>query len=68
MDKYLKLAEYDFKCMNEESIKCIADRVFLQDKSYSGYEEVINIEKLLPETESIVHKLSELFELGMGRD
>lgn len=27
-----------------------------------------NIEKLLPETESIVHKLSELFELGMGRE
>ncbi len=27
-----------------------------------------NIEKLLPETESIVQKLSELFELGMGRE
>ena len=27
-----------------------------------------NIEKLLPETESIVHKLSELFERGMGRE
>lgn len=27
-----------------------------------------NIEKLLPETESIIQKLSELFELGMGRE
>lgn len=27
-----------------------------------------NIEKLLPETEAIVHKLSELFERGMGRE
>ena len=27
-----------------------------------------NIEKLLPESETVVHKLSELFELGVGRE
>lgn len=40
-------------------------------KKYVFLREFIkgnNIEKLLPETESIVHKLSELFERGMGRE
>ena len=38
---------------------------------YAFIREVLkgnNLEKMLPETESIVQKLSQLFELGMGRE
>ena len=38
---------------------------------YAFIREVLkgnNLEKMLPETESIVKKLSQLFELGMGRE
>ncbi len=52
---------------DRETIRSVGDiskkYVFLRD-----FIKGDNIEKLLPETESIVHKLSELFERGMGRE
>ena len=52
---------------DRETIQSVGDI----SKKYVFLREFIkgdNIEKLLPETESIVQKLSELFELGMGRE
>lgn len=52
---------------NKETIRSVGDI----SKKYVFLREFIkghNIETLLPESESIVWKLSELFELGMGRE
>ncbi len=52
---------------DRETIRAVGDI----SKKYVFLREFIkgdNIEKLLPETESIVHRLSELFARGMGRE
>ena len=52
---------------DRETIRSVGDI----SKKYVFLREFIkedNIEKLLPETESIVHRLSELFARGMGRE
>ena len=52
---------------DQETIRAVGDI----SKKYVFLREFIkedNIEKLLPETESIVHRLSELFARGMGRE
>lgn len=52
---------------DRETIRSVGDitgkYIFLRD-----FIKGSNIEKLLPESESIVHKLSDLFERGMGRE